>query len=348
MESYDCVVLYNAASISEREGCEEKLYPANIVREEVSAIEESLRDGGYRPYVFAVENFSHDLIRTLTEISPRFVFNLCEEINGKPRAGDVRGGPARTDGHSVHGLGSLHPRPGAEQISRQAGFARGRHSHGPGLCALSGTGADDPAWHAVPVDRQTVAPGREPRHQQQLRVPLRRSSWKSRFFTFTKSTARKRWSRSISTGGNSMFPSWGTGTPKCSPFPKSILPECRTTSRGLSVTAPNGTRRAAYSTPPSRSVPRRSHERLENRIRNIAIRSYQCTGCRDYARIDMRTDARGGIYVLEVNPNPDISPKAGFARAARAAGYSYSDMILRISEAAMERGARVAAAVYAF
>ena len=45
-------------------------------------------------------------------------------------------------------------------------------------------------------------------------------------------------------------------------------------------------------------------KRLENRIRDIAIRSYQCIGCRDYARVDMRTDARGSLYVLEVNPNP--------------------------------------------
>jgi D-alanine-D-alanine ligase len=89
-------------------------------------------------------------------------------------------------------------------------------------------------------------------------------------------------------------------------------------------------------------------KRLENRIKDIAIRSYQCIGCRDYARIDMRSDSRGGIHVLEVNPNPDISPKAGFARAARAAGYTYSDIILRIAASAMERGARVAAAVYAF
>jgi len=49
-----------------------------------------------------------------------------------------------------------------------------------------------------------------------------------------------------------------------------------------------------------------------------------------------------------VNPNPDISPNAGFARAARSAGYAYSDIILKISEAAMERGVKAAAAVYAF
>ena len=89
-------------------------------------------------------------------------------------------------------------------------------------------------------------------------------------------------------------------------------------------------------------------KRLEKRIRDLAIRSHLCVGCRDYSRVDMRTDARGSLYVLEVNPNPDISPNAGFARAARSAGYAYSDMILKISEAAMERGAKAAAAVYAF
>ena len=83
MGKHDCVVLYNAANISEKDGCQERIYASNILREEVSAIEESLRMGGFDPYVLSVDYFSKELIQTLTEIAPKFVFNLCEEMNGK-------------------------------------------------------------------------------------------------------------------------------------------------------------------------------------------------------------------------------------------------------------------------
>ena len=59
-----------------------------------------------------------------------------------------------------------------------------------------------------------------------------------------------------------------------------------------------------------------------------------------YARVDMRMDKHGEINVLEVNPNPDISPTSGAARQARAAGMSYSQFMGEILSLAFQRHGR--------
>jgi GNAT superfamily N-acetyltransferase len=50
--------------------------------------------------------------------------------------------------------------------------------------------------------------------------------------------------------------------------------------------------------------------------------------------VDLRLDQSERPYVLEINPNPDISPEAGFAAALAAAGISYEQFILATLEIA--------------
>jgi D-alanine-D-alanine ligase len=76
---------------------------------------------------------------------------------------------------------------------------------------------------------------------------------------------------------------------------------------------------------------------LRDRIMAIAKRAWRAIGCRGYARVDMRVAADGTPYVVEVNCNPDISPDAGFFRAARAAGYDYTGMVAPILKLALRQ-----------
>ncbi len=71
-------------------------------------------------------------------------------------------------------------------------------------------------------------------------------------------------------------------------------------------------------------------------IATIAVKAFRLIGCRGYARVDMRLDAAGKLMVLEVNPNPDISPDTGAARQAKAAGMTYNQFIERIVLLALE------------
>ena len=58
--------------------------------------------------------------------------------------------------------------------------------------------------------------------------------------------------------------------------------------------------------------------------------------CRDYARIDLRM-RNDRVYVVDVNPNPDINSESLLVVAANVVGLSYEEVIARITEFAVER-----------
>lgn len=83
--------------------------------------------------------------------------------------------------------------------------------------------------------------------------------------------------------------------------------------------------------------PAQIEQELEVKIKRIALAATELFECRDYCRVDLRIDKNNVPYILEINPNPDLSINAGFARAAKAYGLNYDELLLRLIEFALER-----------
>jgi len=79
-------------------------------------------------------------------------------------------------------------------------------------------------------------------------------------------------------------------------------------------------------------------EKMAKTIEEAAKKCYKIFGCRGYARIDFRYDEKEKkLYVLEINPNPDVSEEFDIAASAKAAGMTYADLIQKIIDFAIER-----------
>jgi D-alanine-D-alanine ligase len=63
-----------------------------------------------------------------------------------------------------------------------------------------------------------------------------------------------------------------------------------------------------------------------------------------YGRVDLRVNEEGVPYVLEVNPDPDLSSNAGLARMGRAFGWSYDDLVMHVVDEALMRSQSSSAA----
>lgn len=80
---------------------------------------------------------------------------------------------------------------------------------------------------------------------------------------------------------------------------------------------------------------------VEIMAKQTAVRAFTELGCRDYARVDMRLGKDNKLYILEVNPNPDLTEGAGFMRSSRTAGYSFRRTLKKIVDMAYARGQKL-------
>jgi D-alanine-D-alanine ligase len=70
-------------------------------------------------------------------------------------------------------------------------------------------------------------------------------------------------------------------------------------------------------------------------IQHLAKRVYRTLGLSGYARIDLRMDGEGAVYVLEANPNPQIARNEDFADSAEGAEYSYEELLQELLNAGL-------------
>lgn len=73
-----------------------------------------------------------------------------------------------------------------------------------------------------------------------------------------------------------------------------------------------------------------------SQLEKVVLGAYRATGCRDYARMDVRM-RDGAFYVLDVNHNADLSPDNSLIKAAEMIGYPYGYFASLLINLAAER-----------
>jgi D-alanine-D-alanine ligase len=77
-------------------------------------------------------------------------------------------------------------------------------------------------------------------------------------------------------------------------------------------------------------------EQIE-RARELAVRAFNALGCADCARVDMRLDGEGNLFILEVNSLPSLGEHGSYLVGARQIGLDFAAVVNRLVEEASAR-----------
>ena len=78
-------------------------------------------------------------------------------------------------------------------------------------------------------------------------------------------------------------------------------------------------------------------KKLTQKSQSIAREAFTALGCYDVARVDMRLDKKGRLFILEVNSLPSLGEHGSYTIAARHAGLDFSALVNRMVEVASAR-----------
>jgi D-alanine-D-alanine ligase len=328
------VILYNLLERLEK-GEEKDILAEDAILEEIGAVEDAVRSLGHQCIVMAIRDEILTTIHWLNEIRPDVIFNLCERVYGNtrwemniPALLDLfrlpyTGSPPLTlglcqDKGKVKDIllsqGILTPR--YKVFDRNANHLKGnvfpiivKPLHEDGSLGISKESVvhDDEALmrriHYVIDKYQQPALVEEFIEGRELNIGL------------------------LETNGTvSVLPA---SEIDYSGFPEGVPRICGYEAKWV-------TESVEYQK--SKPIcPARLEWVMKKRLEHIAVKVFKLFGCRDYARVDFRIGRDGKVYVLEVNPNPDISPSSGMARALDIQGIIYSQFVQTLLERALQR-----------
>ncbi|MFC1888222.1 ATP-grasp domain-containing protein [Thermodesulfobacteriota bacterium] len=78
-------------------------------------------------------------------------------------------------------------------------------------------------------------------------------------------------------------------------------------------------------------------DELTKRAQDTALRAFRALECYDCARVDMRLDADGNIYILEINSLPSLGEHGSYVIAAESIGLDFPELLNRLVETASAR-----------
>ena len=303
-----------------------ELDPAWAARAEVavvaSAVAESLQGAGYEAHLVPVDGDLASLRARLAEIEPDCAFNLCESLagdarleNAVPLVLELLGIPFTGSGPEVLSFGLRKDR--VKQRLEAAGI--------PTPAGRVMSRADDPCDLPFPLIvkpvREDGSVGIASDSVVRCREELER--------VVQSVTSRLRQPCLVEQfvdGREFNVAMLGHPTPR-------VLPLSEIDFAGLPEGAPRIVSYDAKWTSGSvddlGTVPV-LHPSLPTavaaRVRRAAAEAFRAVGVRDYGRVDVRLSHAGVPYVVDVNPNCDLSPNAGMARAAAGVGIDYASL----------------------
>ncbi|MGX2008608.1 D-alanine--D-alanine ligase, partial [Enterobacter asburiae] len=72
----------------------------------------------------------------------------------------------------------------------------------------------------------------------------------------------------------------------------------------------------------------------ESEIQALVVKAWNVLGCKGWGRIDVMLDSDGQFYLLEANTSPGMTSHSLVPMAARQAGMSFSQLVVRILDLA--------------